>query len=133
MESIQRLKSQLRETEEQVQKAAQAGLDLLNQQMDLQNRLDEQRVEMTNVLEQEKYSLQKDVELKSRMLESLQFEFEGVKNQQRQQLQEQEELLERNHNVTLTELNNKVTKYMLKKLEVRLGEEQLKYWMQQHR
>uniref|UniRef100_A0A3B4ATT6 Uncharacterized protein n=1 Tax=Periophthalmus magnuspinnatus TaxID=409849 RepID=A0A3B4ATT6_9GOBI len=49
MESIQRLKSQLRETEEQVQKAAQAGLDLLNQQMDLQNRLDEQRVEMTNM------------------------------------------------------------------------------------
>lgn len=50
-EEIQRLKSQLREREEQVHQAAQAGLDLLNQQMDLQNRLDEQRVEMTNALE----------------------------------------------------------------------------------
>ncbi|KAJ0002849.1 hypothetical protein NQD34_007998 [Periophthalmus magnuspinnatus] len=129
-EEIQRLKSQLRETEEQVQKAAQAGLDLLNQQMDLQNRLDEQRVEMTNaleVLEQEKYSLQKEVELKSRMLESLQFEFEGVKNQQRQQLQEQEELLERNHNVTLTELNNKVHRVQSALEESQLNEKQLKH------
>ena len=50
-EEIQRLKSQLREREEQVQQAAQAGLDLLNQQMELQNRLEEQRVEMTNALE----------------------------------------------------------------------------------
>ncbi|CAL9707154.1 unnamed protein product [Knipowitschia caucasica] len=50
-EEVKRLKVQLRETEEQVQKAAQAGLDLLNQQMELQNRLDEQRVEMTNALE----------------------------------------------------------------------------------
>lgn len=110
-EEIQRLKSQLRETEEQVQKAAQAGLDLLNQQMELQNRLDEQRVEMTNaleVLEQDKYSLQKEVELKSRMVESLQFEFDCVKNQQKQQLQEQQEVLDRTHNVALTDLNNKV-------------------------
>lgn len=50
-EQIQWLKSQLREREEQVHQAAQAGLDLLNQQMELQNRLDEQRVEMTNALE----------------------------------------------------------------------------------
>lgn len=50
-EEIQLLRSQLREKEEQVHKAAQAGLDLLNEQMELQNRLDEQRVEMTNALE----------------------------------------------------------------------------------
>lgn len=50
-EEIQRLKSQLRETEGQLEKAAQAGLDLINQQIELQNRLDEQRVEMTNALE----------------------------------------------------------------------------------
>lgn len=42
------------------------------------------------------------------MLESLQFEFESVKNLQKQQLQEQVQLLERNHNVALSELNNKV-------------------------
>lgn len=50
-EEIQWLRSQLKEREEQVHQAAQAGLDLLNQQMELQNRLEEQRVEMTNALE----------------------------------------------------------------------------------
>ena len=48
---IQLLRVQLREREEQVHRAAQAGLDLLNQQMDLQKILEEQRVEMTNTLE----------------------------------------------------------------------------------
>lgn len=50
-EEIERLRSQLKEREAQVHQAAQAGLDLLNQQMELQNRLEEQRVEMTNALE----------------------------------------------------------------------------------
>lgn len=50
-EEMQWLKSQLRETEVQLQKAAQAGLDLLNQQTELQDQLDEQRIEMTNALE----------------------------------------------------------------------------------
>lgn len=50
-EEIQRLRSRLRESEEQVRQAAQAGLDLLNQQVEMQNSLDEQRVEMTNALE----------------------------------------------------------------------------------
>lgn len=52
---IERLRSQLKEREEQVHQAAQAGLDLLNQQMELQNRLEEQRVEMTNALEVGKF------------------------------------------------------------------------------
>lgn len=50
-EEIQRLRSQLREKEELVRQAAQAGLDVLNQQTELQSQLDEQRVEMTNALE----------------------------------------------------------------------------------
>lgn len=50
-EEMQRLRSQLKQREEQVHQAAQADLDLLNQQMELQNRLEEQRVEMTNALE----------------------------------------------------------------------------------
>lgn len=50
-EQIQLLQSQLKEREKQVQQAAQAGLDLLNQHMELQSRLDEQRIEMTNALE----------------------------------------------------------------------------------
>lgn len=50
-EELEWLRIKLKEKEEQVHKAAQAGLDLLNQQMELQNRLEEQRVEMTNALE----------------------------------------------------------------------------------
>uniref|UniRef100_A0AAV2MK60 Protein Spindly n=1 Tax=Knipowitschia caucasica TaxID=637954 RepID=A0AAV2MK60_KNICA len=129
-EEVKRLKVQLRETEEQVQKAAQAGLDLLNQQMELQNRLDEQRVEMTNaleLLEQEKYSLQKEVELKSRMLESLQSEIESVKNQHKRQLEEHKEHLEMNHNVTVTELNNKVHTVQSALEESHLNEKQMRH------
>ncbi|XP_030000613.1 protein Spindly [Sphaeramia orbicularis] len=129
-EEIQWLKSQLREKEEQVQQAAQAGLDLLNQQMELQSRLDEQRVEMTNALEaleQDKYSLQKDVQLKTRMLESLQADFDCVKNQQRQQLQEKQENLERSHNMALSELNNKLLRVQSALEESQLSEKQLRH------
>lgn len=50
-EEMQRLRRQLKEREEQVQQAAHAGLDLLNQQVELQTRLEDQRVEMTNAME----------------------------------------------------------------------------------
>lgn len=60
-EEIQLLRSQLREREEQVHKAAQAGLDLLHQQMELQNRLDEQRIEMTTTLEVWHWTLERHV------------------------------------------------------------------------
>lgn len=56
-EEIERLKGQLKAREEQVHQAAQAGLDLLNQQMEMQNRLDEQRVELTNAIEVWKFPL----------------------------------------------------------------------------
>lgn len=55
-EEIKVLRIQLREKEQEVHQAAQAGLDLLNQQVELQNRLDEQRVEMTNALEVRSYT-----------------------------------------------------------------------------
>ncbi|XP_045887506.1 protein Spindly isoform X2 [Micropterus dolomieu] len=129
-EDIQRLRRQLKEREEQVHQAAQAGLDLLNQQMDLQNRLDEQRVEMTNaleVLEQDKYSLQKEVELKTRMLESLQSDYDCLKNHQRQELQEQQEHLERSHSTALNELNNKLLSQQLALEESHLNEKQLRH------
>ncbi|XP_039976394.1 protein Spindly isoform X2 [Xiphias gladius] len=129
-EEIQLLRSQLREREEQVHKAAQAGLDLLHQQMELQNRLDEQRIEMTTTLEaleQDKYSLQKEVELKSRMLESLKSDYECVKNQLRQQLQEQQEHLERSHSMALNELNNKMLRLQSTLEESQLNEKQLKH------
>uniref|UniRef100_I3K0E9 Protein Spindly n=1 Tax=Oreochromis niloticus TaxID=8128 RepID=I3K0E9_ORENI len=127
---IKVLRIQLREKEEQVHQAAQAGLDLLNQQVELQNRLDEQRVEMTNALEaleQDKYSLQKEVELKTRMLESLQSDFDCVKNQQKRYLQEQQEHLERAHSMALSELHNKVQQLQSSLEESQLNEKQLKH------
>ncbi|XP_077957591.1 protein Spindly isoform X2 [Gasterosteus aculeatus] len=129
-EEIQRLRSQLREREEQVHQAAQAGLDLLNQQMEMQNRLDEQRVEMTNAmeaLEQEKYSLRKQVELKTRMLDSLQSDHDSVKNQQRQQLEEQKLHLDRSHRTELSELNKKMLTLQSTLEESQLNEQQLKH------
>ncbi|XP_023273556.1 protein Spindly [Seriola lalandi dorsalis] len=129
-EEVQLLRSQLREREGQVQQAAQAGLDLLNQHMELQNRLDDQRVEMTNALEaleQEKYSLQKEVELKARMLESLQSDYDLVKTQQRQQLQEQQEHLERIHSKALSEQHNKMLRLQLALDESQLSEKQLRH------
>ncbi|XP_037317255.2 protein Spindly isoform X2 [Pungitius pungitius] len=129
-EEIQRLRSQLREREGQVHQAAQAGLDLLNQQMEMQNRLDEQRVEMTNAmeaLEQEKYSLQKQVELKTRMLDSLQSDHDCVKNQQRHQLEEQKLHLDRSHRTELSELNKKMLTLQSTLEESQLNEQQLKH------
>lgn len=64
-------------------------------------------------LEQDKYSLQKEVELKTRMLESLQSDFDCVKNQQKRHLQEQQEHLERAHSMALSELHNKVQQHVV--------------------
>uniref|UniRef100_A0A8C5D0N7 Uncharacterized protein n=1 Tax=Gouania willdenowi TaxID=441366 RepID=A0A8C5D0N7_GOUWI len=106
------------------ERAAHAGLDLLNQQVELQSRLDEQRVEMTNALEaleQEKYSLQKELELKSRMLDSLQTDYECRKNQQREELEIRQEHLERKHSMVVSDLQNKMLR-----LQAALDESQLK-------
>lgn len=59
-------------------------------------------------MEQEKYSLQREVELKARMLESLRSEFDLVKNHQKHQMEQQQTLLERNHALELSDLKNKV-------------------------
>ncbi|KAM6913823.1 protein Spindly isoform 2-T2 [Lycodopsis pacificus] len=132
-EEMQRLRSQLREKEEQVQQAARAGLDLLNQQMEMQTRLDEQRVEMTNALEaleQEKYSLQKEVELKTRMLNALQSDLDCVKNQQMRQLEDQQMHLERSHSTALKELSKKMLSLQSTLEESQLSEQQLKHKLQ---
>uniref|UniRef100_A0A8B9GQF0 Uncharacterized protein n=1 Tax=Astyanax mexicanus TaxID=7994 RepID=A0A8B9GQF0_ASTMX len=102
------LRQKVDESEQALQKAAQYGLQLLDDKMDLQNKLEEQRVEMTAGLEQEKYSLQREVELKVRMLDSLHSEFDYFKNQQKQTIELQQAELERNHVVELTDVKNKV-------------------------
>lgn len=58
--------------------------------------------------EQDKYSLQREVELKNRMLESLSFECDALKQQQNMQLDKQREQFERIHGQEIRQLKNKV-------------------------
>ncbi|KAM3849325.1 protein Spindly-like, partial [Diretmus argenteus] len=129
-EEVQRLRKELEEMDDRCQQAAKAGLDLVHQNVELQGRLEEQRVDMTNALEaleQDKYSLQKEVELKGRMLESLQSDYDYVKSQQSQQLQRQLDHLERNHRLVLNELNNTVVRLQSELEESQLSERQLSH------
>uniref|UniRef100_UPI0037E8E9E3 protein Spindly n=1 Tax=Semicossyphus pulcher TaxID=241346 RepID=UPI0037E8E9E3 len=61
------------------------------------------------------------------MLESLQSDYDCVKNQQRQQLQENQEHLERSHSAALSELNNKMLRLQSALEESQLSEKQLKH------
>ncbi|OCT87812.1 hypothetical protein XELAEV_18021511mg [Xenopus laevis] len=129
-ETVLKLRRQLKEAEEERVKAAHYGLELLESQSDLQNQLEEQRNEMTGTienLEQEKYSLQREVELKNRMLESLTSECENIRQQQKLSLEQLEEQLERNHHRELSEIKDKLEKLKAELDEARLSEKQLKH------
>lgn len=65
-------------------------------------------VSVFKILEQDKYSLQKEVELKTRMLESIRSDFDDMKNK----AQEQQQDLERIHSTALRELNGKVEQHI---------------------
>ncbi|XP_004587503.2 protein Spindly isoform X2 [Ochotona princeps] len=124
------LRSKLKEVESERLKAAQYGLQLLESQNELQNQLDKCRNEMmtmTENYEQEKYTLQREVELKSRMLESLSCECEAIKQQQKMQLEKLEEHLNRSHTQEVNELKDKLEKLKTELDEARLSEKQLKH------
>ncbi|KAK0154238.1 Protein Spindly [Merluccius polli] len=126
---MQRLRRQLKESEEQVQRAAHAGLDLLKQQVELQTTLEEQRVEMTNaieILEQEKYSLQREVELKVQMIDSLKSEYDYTSSQHTQHL-EWQELLTQTHTTEVNSLKSQITRLQADLEETQLNEKQLKH------
>ncbi|XP_019737208.1 protein Spindly isoform X1 [Hippocampus comes] len=128
-DEIRRLRGLLRQKEEQVQQAAHAGLDLLNQLTEMQTRFEEQRIEMTSALEdlkQDKYTLQNEVALKTRLIESLQSEVDSLKKQHRQNIDDEKEKLERSHRTTLQQLNNKIMHLQSSLDESQLIEKQLK-------
>ncbi|XP_054833607.1 protein Spindly [Eublepharis macularius] len=129
-EIISRLRSQLKEAEEERRKAAQYGLELMEGQNVLQNRLDElqnEMVTMTEKFEQEKYTLQREVELKNRILGSLNAEYDTLKQQQNIQLDTLREQLERLYGQEINELKNKVEKMKSELDESLLSEKQLKH------
>ncbi|XP_060053120.1 protein Spindly isoform X2 [Erinaceus europaeus] len=124
------LRCKLKKVEEERLKAAEYGLQLLESQSELQNRLDKCRIEMmtlTENYEQGKYTLQREVELKNRMLESLSSEYEAVKQQHRAHLEKLEERLGRSHGQEVNELKNKLEKLKAELDEARLSEKQLKH------
>uniref|UniRef100_A0A667GC57 Protein Spindly n=1 Tax=Lynx canadensis TaxID=61383 RepID=A0A667GC57_LYNCA len=124
------LRCKLKEVEEERLKAAQYGLQLVESQNELQNQLDKCRNEMmtmTENYEQEKYTLQREVELKSRMLESLSSECEAVKQQQKTHLEQLKEQLSRSHGQEVNELKTKLEKLKAELDEARLSEKQLKH------
>ncbi|XP_052006169.1 protein Spindly [Xyrauchen texanus] len=128
------LRRKVQEGEEALQRAGQYGLQLLDDKMDLHNKLEEQRIEMSNVieaLEQEKYSLLREVELKGRILESLRSEFDVVKNHQKHQLEQQQTLLERSHALEISDLKNKVEKMKADLEEAQLAGKQMKHKLDQ--
>ncbi|XP_023074678.1 protein Spindly isoform X2 [Piliocolobus tephrosceles] len=129
-EVVINLRCKLKEAEEERLKAAQYGLQLVESQNELQNQLDKCRNEMmtmTESYEQEKYTLQREVELKSRMLESLSCECEAIKQQQKMHLEKLEEQLSRSHGQEVNELKTKIEKLKVELDEARLSEKQLKH------
>ncbi|KAM6322307.1 protein Spindly isoform 2-T3 [Podargus strigoides] len=129
-ESILSLRHQLKEAENERRKAAQYGLHLLESQSEVQNQLDQTRRELTEKtekFEQEKYSLQREIELKSRMLESLTFECDSLKQQQNMQLDKQKEQLARAYGQEISDLKNKLENLKAELDETRLSEKQLRH------
>ncbi|KAM8798997.1 protein Spindly isoform 2-T2 [Eudromia elegans] len=129
-ETILSLRQQLKEAENERKKAAQYGLHLLESQTEVQNQLEEIRRELTDKtekFEQERYSLQREIELKSRMLESLSFECDALKQQQNMQLDKQREQLVRVHGQEISDLKNKLENLKAELDETRLSEKQLRH------
>uniref|UniRef100_A0A8B9DPR1 Protein Spindly n=1 Tax=Anser cygnoides TaxID=8845 RepID=A0A8B9DPR1_ANSCY len=129
-ETVLSLRQQLKEAENERRKAAQYGLHLLESQSEVQNQLDQTRRELTEKIEkfeQEKYSLQREIELKNRMLESLSFECDALKQQQNMQLEKQKEQLARVHGQEISDLKNKLENLKAELDETRLSEKQLRH------
>ncbi|KAM9226435.1 Protein Spindly [Leptosomus discolor] len=129
-ETILSLRQQLKEAENERRKAAQYGLHLLESQSEVQNQLDQTRrelTEQTEKFEQEKYSLQREIELKNRMLESLSFECDSLKQQQSMQLDKQKEQLARVYGQEISDLKNKLENLKAELDETRLSEKQLRH------
>ncbi|XP_057687195.1 protein Spindly [Corythoichthys intestinalis] len=129
VDDIQHLRDQLQQKDAQVQQAAQAGLELLNQIAEMQTRFEEQRTEMTSALEdlqQDKYTLKKEVALKTQQIKSLQWEAEHLEKRHRQNIDDENKKLQMSHQMDLEELNKKMILLQSALDESRLTEKQTK-------
>ncbi|CAN2390807.1 kinetochore binding, partial [Pristimantis euphronides] len=129
-ESGDLLKLLPKEVEEERDRAAKYRLQLLESQSDHQKQLEEQRYEMTGTienLEQEKYLLRREVELKNSMLQSLSSECENIKQQQTACVEQIKEKLERARNRAMSKLKEQMEALKAELDEARLSEQQLKH------
>ncbi|NXW14045.1 SPDLY protein, partial [Circaetus pectoralis] len=124
-ETILSLRHQLKEAENERRKAAQYGLHLLESQSEVQNQLKKKRRELTE--KTEKYSLQREIELKKKKKESLSFECDSLKQQQNMQLDKQKEQLARVYGQEISDLKNKLENLKAELDETRLSEKQLRH------
>ncbi|XP_069792633.1 protein Spindly isoform X2 [Narcine bancroftii] len=129
-EIIQQLRQQLQESESERMKAAQYGLELLKNEAELDNKLTETTNEFAatrELLEQDKYSLQREVELKNHMIDSLSSDLESIKQQQKNQLSQQLEQVERIHAREINELKSKLERQKSELDEAQLYVKQLRH------
>ncbi|XP_029468864.1 protein Spindly [Rhinatrema bivittatum] len=102
------------------------NLKLLEIQNEFRSQLEAQQNEMNCIIEslkQEKYSLQKAIELKNQMLQSTESECKNIEQQQKLFIEQ----LERRHGQEISECNDELKKLRAELDEARLNEEQLKH------
>nr|XP_033778490.1 protein Spindly isoform X4 [Geotrypetes seraphini] len=112
--------------EELTRQTADFDLKLMKIQKELQNQLETQQNEMTCIIEtlkQEKYSLQKVIELKNKILQSTESDYEISKQQQKSFIEQ----LERRHVQEISECKNELKKLRAELDEAQLNEEKLKH------
>ncbi|XP_013408273.1 protein Spindly [Lingula anatina] len=108
---IQKLRQQLSESETNLQRAAEIGKSLLEDNRELNKELEESRRSMTariETLEQEKYSLQMKLQSKVLMEQNYSEEIDNLKQTLRQQAEELSHLPDAEHSSKVAELKSQI-------------------------
>lgn len=133
-EQLERMKERLSQAEAQKQQAAEYGLRLLDSYNELQSQLEEEQRVMTRQLEgleQEKFSLQRDVELKVKLLDSLSSEYESCKTSHALQMDALHQQMERMASRELQEARGKLELLKGEAEEARLAQRQAEHKLEQ--
>lgn len=133
-EQLERMKERLNQAEAEKQQAAEYGLRLLDSYNELQSQLEEEQRVMTRQLEgleQEKFSLQRDVELKVKLLDSLSSEYESCKTSHALQMDALHQQMERMASRELQEARGKLELLKGEAEEARLAQRQAEHKLEQ--
>ncbi|XP_032827358.2 protein Spindly [Petromyzon marinus] len=131
---LERMKERLSQAEAEKHQAAEYGLRLLESHNELQAQLEEEQRVMTSQLEgleQEKFSLQRDVELKVKLLESLSAEYESCKTSHALQIDALHQQMERIASRDLQEARGKLELLKGEAEEARLAQRQAERKLEQ--